>query len=131
MSEEKNQQNQVQQLPRQSPMLSYFIVCGQVEYRSVAGDEDSPLKYRMVDGIYPSTQNCLSGLDLAKIQRVLQRSFHNKMSRITKTAPEVTDVTIVSASFIGLQTEEDFRAGITEAGLVQEEQEQQGEAPKA
>lgn len=87
----------------------YFVVSGEIEYR----EKDGAAQYAKTNMIHeeriiPGKPDGVTVAGLAKIQEGLQMHFHAHYSKSHPAPPEITNVTILSVSHLGIFSRAQF-----------------------
>jgi hypothetical protein len=104
--------------PVEQPSYFYFLVSGEIEFterRSKLNKAPTPVQYWKTNTVFQSAEQGLSARSLGECQKNLQMAFYRKYGRTLEkpsmeTVPTIRDVTILSTSFLGVFTEEQFLA---------------------
>jgi hypothetical protein len=95
---------QHKQYKKREPKKYYFLASGKVEYV-----EDGNIKFADTNGVFADPEQRLNIRSLSLVQQMLVKQFHDKRAVLGLKPPqEVTDLTILSISFLGKFTQTEF-----------------------
>lgn len=120
----QSQPRQVPQPPRQTaqPFL-YFIAAGEVYYMDGQGEGQMRVNGVHAEPVTPNKPDGINAKALGQIQVMLQMKFHSRYLKTHPNPPEITGLTILNLSPLGIFTKEEFHrnepTGIMEPVLSQ------------
>lgn len=101
-------ENTQQTSDNQPEQFFYFLISGEIEYTE--GKHNKTPKYMKTNTVFQSPLAGLTAKQLAKCQVNLQMNFYKHYSRSHSSPPDITNVTIIATSPLGMFSEQEFMA---------------------